>query len=69
MGGIVRDIWEKSNFFGSLGSQKGAKNWPKKFYVMQFLLASRHRNYTYSDAFLLENNFFLENNVLENIFF
>jgi len=26
MGGIVIDIWEKSNFFGSIGSQKGAKN-------------------------------------------
>ena len=26
MGGIVKDIWEKSNFFGSIGSQKGAKN-------------------------------------------
>jgi len=26
MGGIVIDIWEKSNFFGSFGSQKGAKN-------------------------------------------
>ena len=26
MGGIVIDMWEKSNFFGSFGSQKGAKN-------------------------------------------
>ena len=26
MGGIVIDIWEKSNFFGAFGSQKGAKN-------------------------------------------
>ena len=26
MGGIVIDIWEKSNFFRSFGSQKGAKN-------------------------------------------
>ena len=26
MGGIVIDIWEKSNFLGSFGSQKGAKN-------------------------------------------
>ena len=26
MGGIVIDILEKSNFFGSFGSQKGAKN-------------------------------------------
>ena len=26
MGGIVIDFWEKSNFFGSIGSQKGAKN-------------------------------------------
>ena len=26
MGGIVIDIWEKSNFFGSFESQKGAKN-------------------------------------------
>ena len=26
MGGIVIDIWEKSNFFGSFGPQKGAKN-------------------------------------------
>ena len=26
MGGIVIDIWEKSNFFGSIGSQKGAEN-------------------------------------------
>ena len=26
MGGIVIDIWYKSNFFGSFGSQKGAKN-------------------------------------------
>ena len=26
MGGIVIDIGEKSNFFGSIGSQKGAKN-------------------------------------------
>ena len=26
MGGIVIDIWEKSNFFGPFGSQKGAKN-------------------------------------------
>ena len=25
MGGIVIDIWEKSNFFGSFGSQKGAQ--------------------------------------------
>ena len=25
MGGIVIDIWEKSNSFGSFGSQKGAK--------------------------------------------
>ena len=25
MGGIVINIWEKSNFFGSFGSQKGAK--------------------------------------------
>ena len=26
MGGIVIDIWEKSNIFGSIGSQKDAKN-------------------------------------------
>ena len=26
MGGIVIDIWEKSNFLGAFGSQKGAKN-------------------------------------------
>ena len=26
MGGIVIDIWEKSNLFRSFGSQKGAKN-------------------------------------------
>ena len=26
MGGIAIDIWEKSNFLGSIGSQKGAKN-------------------------------------------
>ena len=26
MGGFVIDIWEKSNFFGSIGSQKEAKN-------------------------------------------
>ena len=26
MGGIVIDIWEKSNFFGSIGSQKCTKN-------------------------------------------
>jgi len=26
MGGIVIDIWEESNFFGSFLSQKGAKN-------------------------------------------
>ena len=26
MGGIAIDIWEKSDFFGSIGSQKGAKN-------------------------------------------
>ena len=26
MGGIVIDILEKSNFFGSIGSQKGAEN-------------------------------------------
>ena len=26
MGGIVIDIWEKSNFFWSYGSQKGAEN-------------------------------------------
>ena len=26
MGGIVIDIWEKSNFFGSIGSQKCSKN-------------------------------------------
>ena len=26
MGGIVINIWEKSNFFGAFGSQKGAKN-------------------------------------------
>ena len=26
MGGIVIGIWEKSNFFGPFGSQKGAKN-------------------------------------------
>ena len=26
MGGIVIDIWEKSNFWGAFGSQKGAKN-------------------------------------------
>ena len=26
MGGIVIDIWEKSNFFRTFGSQKGAKN-------------------------------------------
>ena len=26
MGVIVIDIWEKSIFFGSIGSQKGAKN-------------------------------------------
>ena len=26
MGGIVIDIWEKSNFFGPFGSLKGAKN-------------------------------------------
>ena len=26
MGGIVIDIWEKSNFFGTFRSQKGAKN-------------------------------------------
>ena len=26
IGGIVIDIWEKSNFFGSFGSQKVAKN-------------------------------------------
>ena len=26
MGGIVIGIWEKSNFFGAFGSQKGAKN-------------------------------------------
>ena len=26
MGGIVIDMWEKSSFFGSFGSQKGAKN-------------------------------------------
>ena len=26
MGGIVIDIWGKSNFFGSFVSQKGAKN-------------------------------------------
>ena len=26
LGGNVIDIWEKSNFFGSIGSQKGAKN-------------------------------------------
>ena len=26
MGGIDIDIWEKSNFFGSFGSQKSAKN-------------------------------------------
>ena len=26
MRGIVIDIWEKSNFWGSFGSQKGAKN-------------------------------------------
>ena len=25
MGGIVIDIWEKSNFCGAFGSQKGAK--------------------------------------------
>ena len=25
MGGIVIDIWEKSNFFSSFGLQKGAK--------------------------------------------
>ena len=26
MGGIVIDIWEKSNFFSPFGSQKGVKN-------------------------------------------
>ena len=26
MGGIAIDIWEKSNLFGSIGSQKGANN-------------------------------------------
>ena len=26
MGGIVIDIWKKSKFFGSIGSQIGAKN-------------------------------------------
>ena len=26
MAGIAIDIWEKSNFWGSIGSQKGAKN-------------------------------------------
>ena len=26
MGGIAINIWDKSNFFGSIGSQKGAKN-------------------------------------------
>ena len=26
MGGIVIDIWEKSNFFGSIGSLKCTKN-------------------------------------------
>ena len=26
MGGIIIDIWEKSNFWGAFGSQKGAKN-------------------------------------------
>ena len=26
MGGFVIDIWEKSNFFGSIGSQKEVKN-------------------------------------------
>ena len=26
MGGIFIDIWEKSNFLGAFGSQKGAKN-------------------------------------------
>ena len=26
MGGIVIDIWVKSNFFGSFGSQRGPKN-------------------------------------------
>ena len=26
MGGIVLDIWKKSNFFLSFGSQKGAKD-------------------------------------------
>ena len=25
MGGIAIDIWEKSNFFGSIGAQEGAK--------------------------------------------
>ena len=26
MGGIAIDIWENSNLFGSIGSQKGANN-------------------------------------------
>ena len=26
MGGIAIDIWENSNYFGSIGSQKGTKN-------------------------------------------
>ena len=40
MGGIVEDIWEKSNSFGSIGSQKdwrleiGAKNFLKSFHTV-----------------------------------
>ena len=43
MGGIVIDIWEKSNFFGSFGSQKGAKN-------VIFVQGSFKRTHPYSWA-------------------
>ena len=33
MGGIDIDIWVKSNFLGSIGSQKGAKNAGQAFKV------------------------------------
>ena len=43
MGGIVIDIWEKVKFFGSFGSQKGAKN-------VIFVQGSFKRTHPYSWA-------------------
>ena len=51
MGGIVIDIWDKMNFFGSFGSQKGAKN--AFIFVQGGLLVGLTKHFSHVAIFLL----------------